>query len=85
MARRRQIVSILPRILYGCTWKGNPPDVDAAVTPSVELPDDHPGFHDAAYRARRAAIAQVGAAYRPGSPIPDVEYTDEEHALWSLV
>jgi phenylalanine-4-hydroxylase len=27
----------------------------------------------------------VGAAYRPGDPIPDVEYAPEEDALWALV
>lgn len=50
-----------------------------------ELPTDHPGFHDAAYRARRAEIAEVGARYVTGTPIPEVTYTAEEHELWSLV
>lgn len=50
-----------------------------------ELPTDHPGFHDAAYRARRAEIAAVGSQYVPGTPIPEVAYTEEEHELWSLV
>lgn len=52
---------------------------------SFELPPDHPGFSDAAYRERRAAIAAVGAAYRPGEPIPDVEYTPEEDEVWRVV
>ena len=51
----------------------------------VELAADHPGFSDPAYRARRDAISAVGAAYRPGDPIPDVEYAPEEDALWTLV
>jgi phenylalanine-4-hydroxylase len=51
----------------------------------LELPHDHPGFHDRAYRARRAAIARVGAAYQPGSPIPDVTYTAEEDEVWRVV
>jgi phenylalanine-4-hydroxylase len=50
-----------------------------------ELPEDHPGFSDPDYRARRAAIAQVAETYEPGRPIPRVEYTSEEHALWELV
>jgi phenylalanine-4-hydroxylase len=49
------------------------------------LPADHPGFHDPAYRARRADIAEVGARYRSGDPLPDVTYTPDEDALWALV
>ena len=36
-----------------------------------DLPADHPGVSDLAYRARRAAIAEVGRRYRRGEPIPD--------------
>jgi phenylalanine-4-hydroxylase len=54
---------------------------DAALT----LPEDHPGFSDPDYRARRAAIAEVGRAHRPGQPITDVEYTPEEDGVWQLV
>jgi phenylalanine-4-hydroxylase len=53
--------------------------------PSVDLASDHPGFSDPAYRARRGAISAVGAAHRPGDPIPDVVYASEEDALWTLV
>jgi phenylalanine-4-hydroxylase len=49
------------------------------------LPEHHPGFGDAAYRARRAAIAEVGSAYTAGAPIPDVEYTPAEDAVWRTV
>ena len=51
----------------------------------LDLPDDHPGVADQDYRRRRAEIAGVGAAYRPGDPIPDVEYTEAEHAVWRTV
>jgi phenylalanine-4-hydroxylase len=51
----------------------------------LALPADHPGVSDVAYRARRAAIADAGERYRSGEPIPQVEYSDEEHALWRLV
>ena len=51
----------------------------------MALPADHPGVSDPEYRARRAAIAAVGEAYRPGEPIPDVEYTPEEDAVWRRV
>jgi phenylalanine-4-hydroxylase len=57
----------------------------SATQPPVELPADHPGVADAAYRARRAAIAEVGARYRPGRPIPDVAYTPEEDQVWRTV
>jgi len=53
--------------------------------PAVDLAADHPGASDPEYRARRDAIAEVGVAYRPGDPIPDVVYAPEEDALWALV
>lgn len=49
------------------------------------LPADHPGAHDPEYRARRATIAAIGAAYRRGDPIPHVDYTAAEHAVWATV
>ncbi len=52
---------------------------------TLELPRDHPGFSDPEYRGRRQEIAELGAAYRPGDPIPVVRYTAEEDALWRLV
>jgi phenylalanine-4-hydroxylase len=57
----------------------------APATTAFELPADHPGFTDPAYRARRAAIAAVGESYRPGEPIPDVEYAPEEDDVWRVV
>jgi phenylalanine-4-hydroxylase len=56
----------------------------AAMT-TYALPPDHPGVHDAAYRARRATIAAIGERYRPGAPIPAVEYTAEEDDVWHVV
>ena len=50
-----------------------------------ELPADHPGFSDPAYRARRAAIAEVGRTHRRGDSIPDVVYTAEEDEVWRVV
>ncbi|MGH3692772.1 MAG: phenylalanine 4-monooxygenase [Pseudonocardiaceae bacterium] len=50
-----------------------------------ELPGSHPGFQDSHYRARRARIAEVGAAYRRGDPIPDVTYSAEEDEVWRVV
>jgi phenylalanine-4-hydroxylase len=53
--------------------------------PRFELPADHPGFSDPAYRVRRARIAEVGAAYHRGDPIPDVTYTAAEDEVWRTV
>jgi phenylalanine-4-hydroxylase len=58
---------------------------DVTATAPAELPEDHPGFSDPEYRARRGAIADVGAHYRSGDPIPDVTYTAEEDEVWRLV
>jgi phenylalanine-4-hydroxylase len=51
----------------------------------LDLPDDHPGVSDQAYRRRRAAIAAVAGAHRPGDPIPDVAYAPEEDEVWRTV
>ena len=60
-----------------------------AASPAVpalhDLPADHPGRSDPAYRARRATIAAVGESHRPGDPIPDVEYSAEEDDVWRVV
>jgi phenylalanine-4-hydroxylase len=52
---------------------------------NFDLPEDHPGFSDPEYRDRRARIAEVGAAYSAGDPIPDVVYTPEEDEVWATV
>ncbi|HEV7397085.1 MAG TPA: phenylalanine 4-monooxygenase [Pyrinomonadaceae bacterium] len=51
----------------------------------VQLDPDHPGFRDLAYRARRNAIAEIALDYKAGSPIPNAEYTNDEHAVWQKV
>lgn len=47
-----------------------------------QLSKDHPGFTDEAYRARRAALSDIAAAYHRGQPVPIVPYVEEEHELW---
>jgi len=51
----------------------------------VELDADHPGFADPQYRARRNAIAALSVGYKPGDPIPAVDYTAQEHEVWQIV
>jgi phenylalanine-4-hydroxylase len=60
-------------------------DVTTRSIAPLHLPEDHPGFHDPDYRARRAAIAEIGAHYEPGAPIPDVVYTPAEDEVWRVV
>ncbi len=45
----------------------------------------HPGMNDPAYRARRQSIADMSINWRPGDPIPNVDYTEAEHHVWSEV
>src|SRR5215207_5398987 len=52
---------------------------------TVVLDQDHPGFADPQYRARRDAIAGVSAGHQPGQPIPTVDYTEIEHEVWRTV
>lgn len=51
----------------------------------VHLGQDHPGFNDPVYRARRNAIAAAAMAWTPGEPIPHVDYIDVEHEIWRVV
>jgi phenylalanine-4-hydroxylase len=51
----------------------------------VQLDPDHPGFRDLDYRRRRNQIAQIAMQYRPGDPIPDAPYTDDEHQVWQTI
>ncbi|MEO8036859.1 MAG: phenylalanine 4-monooxygenase [Acidobacteriota bacterium] len=51
----------------------------------VTLDADHPGFHDRAYRRRRDEIARAALEHRDGDPVPDVQYTAHEQAVWREV
>lgn len=50
----------------------------------VSLDKDHPGFRDRAYRERRNAIARQALAWKYGEPIPDIDYTPDEHGVWRI-
>lgn len=59
---------------------------DGAVT--VHLDEDHPGFGDPDYRARRNLIAARALEWestQPPQPIPHVDYTEEEEEVWRTV
>jgi len=51
----------------------------------VQLDQNHPGFRDPEYRARRNHIAQQALRWHPGDPVPDVQYTDTEQGVWRTV
>lgn len=52
---------------------------------SVVFSSDHPGYYDAEYQAHRAAIAEAALRFRPGNRVPDIPYTEAEHAIWRVV
>jgi phenylalanine-4-hydroxylase len=56
---------------------------DGSVT--VHLDEDHPGFGDPEYRARRNTIAARALDWTPGAAIPHVHYTTAEQGVWRTV
>ncbi len=56
---------------------------DGAVT--VHLDEDHPGFADPEYGARRNQIAARALGWDRSQPIPRVEYTEAEQQVWRTV
>ncbi len=51
----------------------------------VDLSQDHPGFNDPVYRARRDEIAAIAAHHTFGDPIAEVPYLPDEQAVWQHV
>ncbi|MFT4008747.1 MAG: phenylalanine 4-monooxygenase [Nocardioidaceae bacterium] len=52
---------------------------------TVHLGAGHPGLDDPVYRQRRDLIATAADRWRPGEPVPTIDYTDEEHEVWRIV
>ncbi len=51
----------------------------------VELSEDHPGVSDPLYRQRRDELASIAASWHTGEPIPNPDYTGQEHEVWRIV
>lgn len=51
----------------------------------ADLAEDHPGFHDDAYKRRRIWISELAKAHKIGTPIPRVDYLPEEYETWATV
>ncbi|MEU0313312.1 phenylalanine 4-monooxygenase [Nocardioides sp. NPDC006273] len=51
----------------------------------VHLGDNHPGFADQDYRARRSEIAGAALGWKPGEPVPRIDYTETENEIWRTV
>jgi phenylalanine-4-hydroxylase len=52
---------------------------------TVQFADQHPGFLDLRYQRHRAGIAKAALEYRPGQPVPEITYLEEEHECWRLL
>ena len=69
------------------------PRANAPRSPHANLASDlvtgldfsNPGDQDPAYLTRRSQIADVTLSYLEGRPVPTVDYTDLENAVWSDV
>ena len=63
----------------------SPVTANADGSANVELAADHPGASDPVYRERRNVIAAKALAWKPGEPIPHIDYTEAEHEVWRIV
>ncbi|MGO4648915.1 phenylalanine 4-monooxygenase [Nocardia sp. 2YAB30] len=70
----------MPTVEYG-TWSysGN------KEPSTVMLAQGHPGYSDDNYRRRRNAIAMAATRYRPGDPIPEIDYNPDDDECWRQI
>lgn len=54
-------------------------------TPNEDAGNDHPGFRDPIYKARRDEIAKNAKGYEMGTPIPGMVYTSQENKTWEYI
>ncbi|VDN53246.1 unnamed protein product [Dracunculus medinensis] len=45
----------------------------------------HPGYGDKDYISRRIYLNEIAKSYRYDQPLPEIEYTEEEHKTWKIV
>ncbi|KAK3246987.1 hypothetical protein CYMTET_43503 [Cymbomonas tetramitiformis] len=50
-----------------------------------DLAEDHPGYLDEEYKARRVMIGNLGRSHKVGQEIPRLQYTDTEIATWKEI
>ena len=62
-----------------------PPFTDMPFEDIEELHLDHPGANDLEYRTRRDYIASLSKKFRETGVITDVEYNEDEQAIWRHV
>nr|AGT02512.1 phenylalanine 4-monooxygenase [Angomonas deanei] len=87
-----------PKVVVAGSWQmpwypSSPKDLDhldqTTLAAGADLQDDpenpHPGFHDAAYRARRKEIVSRALNYKHGDAIPIIDYNEDENYVWSTV
>jgi phenylalanine-4-hydroxylase len=51
----------------------------------ANLAADHPGYNDEEYKRRRMQIVEIAKQHVPGQPVPYVDYSPAETAVWGEV
>ncbi|MEU4345088.1 hypothetical protein AB0H00_28185 [Nocardia sp. NPDC023852] len=70
----------MPTVEYGTLSESDKNDPATAM-----LTPDHPGNSDDNYRRRRIAIAIMAKRYRPGDPIPEIDYSPDDDECWRRI
>jgi phenylalanine-4-hydroxylase len=59
-------------------------DAAAPVKTIIRI-DTYPGIDDPVYQKRRQEIEEKARDYQEGSPLPELDYTEEENKTWATV